>query len=294
MRVVSLLPAATEIVAALGAGNLLVGVSHACDYPPEVRALPQVTRSRLDATRPSGEIDRAVAAAKSAGRSSVEVDVALVARLRPDVIIGQGLCDVCAVGPGDLDRLVATLLPTPWLVTLHAHTLAGVLDDIRKVGDAVELADEAEELIAGLRYRLERLPKRISAGAQHAAPLQRRPRVLVLEWLDPPYVAGHWVPELVELAGGRAVGVAAGEPSRPHPWRELAALAPPPDLVVIALCGFDVPRARAELAAVTDPDARPVLAGRGLVEFLDGNAYTSRPGPRLVDAAELLARLIPR
>jgi len=279
MRVVSLLPAATEIVAALGAGGALVGVSHECDYPPEVRRLPRVTRTRIDAGASSAAIDRAVTRAKRAGEPMIEVDVALVARLRPDVIIGQSLCDVCAVGAGELERLVNTLMPTPWVVTLHAHTLEGVFGELRKVGDAVELADEAEELVAGLGYRLRRVRE---TRAAHATP----PRVLVLEWLDPPYVAGHWVPELVELAGGRAVAGAAGEPSQPHPWQELVGL--DPDLVVIALCGFDVGRARSEFAGVTDGAARALFTRR--LEFLDGNAYTSRPGPRLVDAAEILAR----
>ena len=279
MRVVSLLPAATEIVAALGAGGALVGVSHECDYPPEVRRLPRVTRTRIDAGGSSAAIDRAVAQAKRAGEPMIEVDVELVARLRPDVIIGQSLCEVCAVGAGELERLVTTLMPTPWVVTLHAHTLEGVFVELRKVGDAVELADEAEELVAGLGYRLRRVRE---TRATHPTP----PRVLVLEWLDPPYVAGHWVPELVELAGGRAVAGAAGEPSQPHPWQELVAL--DPDLVVIALCGFDVARARSEFAGVTDAAAQALFTSR--FEFLDGNAYTSRPGPRLVDAAEILAR----
>src|SRR6266581_3889764 len=293
MRVVSLLPAATEIVAALGAVDRLVGVSHECDFPPEVRSLPRVTRTRIDPALPSGAIDRAMAEAKRAGVSPVEVDVNLVAHLRPDVLIGQSVCDVCAVGEGELARVVATLMPTPWVVTLHAHTVDEVFLDIRRIGEALELRDEAEELEAGLRYRLRRVAAQAqgsgNAGVQHAAPL-RKPRVLVLEWLDPPYVAGHWVPELVAIAGGHAVAAAAGEPSRAHPWRELTALVP--DLVVIALCGFDVPRARAEVATVTDPDGRALFSRR--VEFLDSNAYTSRPGPRLVDAAELLARLIPR
>jgi iron complex transport system substrate-binding protein len=280
MRVVSLLPAATEIVAALGGVGRLVGVSHECDFPPEVGSLPRVTRTRVDPALPSGAIDRAMAEAKRTGVSPVEVDVNLVAHLRPDLLIGQSVCDVCAVGEGELARLVTTLMPTPWVVTLHAHTLDEVFLDIRKVGEALELRDEAEELDAGLRYRLRRVSVR-------AARLPK-PRVLVLEWLDPPYVAGHWVPDLVTLAGGQDVGSAPGEPSRPRPWDELAALAP--DVVVVALCGFDIPRAQAELAAVTDPQARALLGRR--VEFLDGNAYTSRPGPRLVDAADLLARLI--
>src|SRR5207249_41623 len=143
--------------------------------------------------------------------------VNLVAHLRPDVLIGQSVCDVCAVGEGELARVVATLMPTPWVVTLHAHTLDEMFLDIRRVGEAQELRDEAEELEAGLRYRLRRVAAQAqgpgNVGAQHAAPL-RKPRVLVLEWLDPPYVAGHWVPELVALAGER---------SRARPWEELAA-----------------------------------------------------------------------
>ena len=281
MRVVSLLPAATEIVAALGAGGFLIGISHECDYPPEVRALPRVTRTSLDSGLPSGAIDRAMADARRTGVAPVEVDVELVGRLRPDVIIGQSLCDVCAVGEGGLAQLVAALLPTPWVVTLHAHTLDAVLADVGRVGEALDLRDEAEELVAGLRYRLHRL-------RQAHVPTSPRPRVVVLEWLDPPYVAGHWVPELVGIAGGEDVGNAAGARSAPRSWRELIALAP--DLVVVAPCGFDVARARQEQAAVTDRDARALFSRR--VEFLDGNAYTSRPGPRLVDAAEILARML--
>ena len=297
MRVVSLLPAATEIVAALGALPRLVGVSHECDYPPEARALPRVTRTRLDASLPSAEIDRAMAAARRTGTPPVEVDVKLIAHLRPDVILGQSLCDVCAVGEGGLAQLVTALNPTPWVVTLHAHTLDGVLADIHKVGAAVNLEDEADELVAGLRYRLRRVrqahaprPPGSPLGRPSGSPSGRPtpPSVLVLEWLDPPYVAGHWVPELVDIAGGRDVAGRPGERSTARSWRELSALAP--DLVVVALCGFDVARAQQELAAVTDRDARVLLGRR--VGLLDGNAYTSRPGPRLVDAAEILARLI--
>ncbi|HVH67582.1 MAG TPA: ABC transporter substrate-binding protein [Gemmatimonadales bacterium] len=283
MRVVSLLPAATEIVAALGAMGQLVGVSHECDFPPGVRTLPRVTRSLLDPALPSAAIDRAMAEAKRTGAPPVEVDFQLVAQLRPDVLIGQSVCEVCAVGEGDLARLVASLIPTPWVVTLHAHTLEGVFADIQKVGEALELRDEAEELVVGLRYRLTRV-----AARSHDRGSVRAPRVLVLEWLDPPYVAGHWVPELVALAGGEDVGGTAGDRSSARPWSELAALAP--DLVVVAPCGFDVPRARSELAMVTDSDAASLLRRR--VEVIDGNAYTSRPGPRLADAAELLSRLM--
>jgi len=282
MRVVSLLPAATEIVAALGAAGWLVGVSHECDYPSLVRALPRVTGTALDPALPSGAIDRAMAAAQRSGVAPIQIDVGLLRRLAPDLIIGQSLCDVCAIGATELERAVAALDRRPSVVTLHAHDLARVLTDIQRVGEALGLTDEADELVAGLKYRLRKL------RGDASTPL--RPRVLVLEWLDPPYVAGHWVPELVAAAGGVDVGNRPGARSAARSWRELVALAP--DAVVIACCGFDVARAQGEYESVTDRDARALFAGR--VEFLDGNAYTSRPGPRLVDAAEWLAALIHR
>jgi iron complex transport system substrate-binding protein len=281
MRVVSLLPAATEIVAVVGGAGVLVGVSHECDFPPEVKALPRVTHTRVDPALPAAEIDRQMAAAKRSGVAPIEVDLPTLTRLRPDLLIGQSVCDVCAVGTDELARVVRALDPTPWVVTLHPHTLADVFGDIVRVGDSMERSDEASEVVAGLAQRVRQLEQSI-------APRGTPVRVLVLEWLDPPYVAGHWVPELIALAGGTDVGNAAGGRAVVRSWRELARTAP--DLVIIALCGFDEARARRELAAVTDPDARALLSGR--VEVIDGNAYTSRPGPRLVDAAELLARLI--
>jgi len=282
VRVVSLLPAATEIVAALGAGDWLVGVSHECDYPPAVQALPRVTRSTLDPALSSGEIDRQMAAAQAAGTSPITIDTALLRRLAPDVILGQSVCDVCAVGENALAAALGQLDARPTVVTLHAHDLEGVLADITRVGAALDLASEAEELVLGMRYRFRRV------GAQHAAPAHDRPRVLVIEWLDPPYVAGHWVPELVAIAGGADVGNRPGARSVARPWPELRGLAP--ERVVIALCGFDVARARREAAAVRDRDGRALVQDDAA--FIDGNAYTSRPGPRLADAAELLARLM--
>ena len=274
-RVVSLLPAATEIAAALGAAAWLVGVSHACDYPPDVTLLPRVTRSGLDPTLPSAEIDARVAGSR-AGAPLVTLDVELLRRLDPDLILGQSLCDVCAVGEHPLALALPLLAHRPDVVTLHAHTLDQVFADVVRVGEALGLRDEADELAAGLRYRLGRIPR----------PRGPAPRVLVIEWTDPPYVAGHWVPELVAAAGGLDAGAEPGAPSRARPWGELRALAP--DVVVVSLCGFDVARARREAAAVQDPDGRALLEGR--VVYLDGNAYTSRPGPRLVDAAEMLGR----
>jgi iron complex transport system substrate-binding protein len=280
VRVVSLLPAATEIVAALGAGSWLVGVSHECDYPPDiVRDLPRVTRTTIDGSQASGAIDRAVRAAGAA----ISIDAALLAELRPDLIVGQTVCDVCAVGGDALTRVLANWPLHPHIVHLHAHTLDGALRDMLSVGDALDLRGEAEELVAGLRYRV----RRVQAG--HAShPTHRRPRILVVEWLDPPYVAGHWVPELVAIAGGRDVGNTPGERSVRRSWSELVAL--DPERVMVALCGFDVARAQREVLVVADIEARRLFA-RG-VEFLDGNAYTSRPGPRLVDAAEKMALML--
>ena len=283
MRVVSLLPAATEIVAVIGGAESLVGVSHECDYPPLVQALPRVTRTRVDPALPSREIDRQMSEAKRTGIAPIEVDLPLLARLRPDVLIGQSVCDVCAVSADELARIVRALEPTPWVVTLHPHTLADVFSGIARVAESVGRRDEAREAMAEIKRRLLTLRQSVPRGST-------RIRVLVLEWLDPPYVAGHWVPELVAVAGGTDVGNTAGALSVVRPWRELAATAP--DVVIIALCGFDEARARRELAAVTDPDALALLSRR--VEIIDGNAYTSRPGPRLVEAAELLARLIQR
>jgi len=281
MRVVSLLPAATEIVAVIGGTGLLVGVSHECDYPPEVQALPRVTRTRVDPALPSREIDRRIAEAKRSGVAPIEVDLPLLARLRPDVLIGQSVCDVCAVSADELARVVRALDPTPWVVTLHPHTLADVFSSIARVAESVGRRDEAREAVAEIKRRLLTLRQSVPRGAT-------RIRVLVLEWLDPPYVAGHWVPELVAIAGGTDVGNTAGASSVVRSWRDLAATAP--DVVIVALCGFDEARARRELAAVTDSDALALLSRR--VEIIDGNAYTSRPGPRLVEAAELMARLI--
>jgi iron complex transport system substrate-binding protein len=281
VRVVSLLPAATEIVAVLGGAALLVGVSHECDFPPEVCALPRVTRTHVDAALPAREIDRLITAAKQCGVAPIEVDVPLLARLRPDVLIGQSVCDVCAVGTDALARVVRALDPTPWVVTLHPHALADVFGDIERVGESLGRRDEAREAVAALKRRVAKL-------TQHVARHPVAVRVVVLEWLDPPYVAGHWVPELVTLAGGTDVGNTAGGRPGVRSWRDLATANP--DVVIIALCGFDEARARREFAAITDADALALFGRR--VEFVDGNAYTSRPGPRLVEAAELLARLI--
>jgi iron complex transport system substrate-binding protein len=274
MRVVTLLPAATEMVMALGGAEWLVGVSHECDYPPAVSRLPRLTTTPVDTSAPSGVIDAEVRRLREAGHPAIAVDAQALARLAPDLLITQGLCEVCAVADGEIHRLAGVLQPAPAVLSLSARTLSGIWDDIRSVGRALDLSDEAEELVAGLCSRLSRL------GTLPAAP-----RVVCVEWLDPLYLAGHWVPELVAAAGGIDVGAAAGSHSTVSDWSSVAALRP--DLVVVMLCGFDVARARAELAALDSVGAKRLFASAP-VWILDGNAYTSRPGPRVVDGAERL------
>jgi iron complex transport system substrate-binding protein len=219
-------------------------------------------------------IDTEVRALRQAGRPVIALDGEQIGRLRPDLLITQGLCDVCAVSDGEVYRLASVVQPAPAILSLGAGDLEGIWGDIRSVGGALALADEADEMVLGLQSRLRRLQR------EHAGPPLR---VLCVEWLDPLYLAGHWVPDLVAAAGGVDVGATPGSPSVTRQWAELPALSP--DVVVIMLCGFGVERARIELEAIEDPDALD-LFGRIPTWFLDGNQYTSRPGPRVVDGAE--------
>lgn len=283
-RVLSLLPAATEIVAALGAGSSLVGISHECDYPPSVLHLPRVTSTPVDVRQPGSVIDADVRRLAESGRPVITVDAALVESLQPDLVITQSLCDVCAVGSGQVQPLADVLPAGATVLSLAGQTLAGVEDDIRRVAEALDLAAEADELLGGMRYRLKRMAP---------SPGPTRPRVVCVEWLDPLYLAGHWVPELVAAAGGADIGGKAGEKSRRRAWAEVVAMRP--DVVLVMLCGFSVPRAQQEWAAFarTNPSMITML-GAVPVRFVDGNAYTSRPGPRLVEGAEAIAREVGR
>ena len=273
MRVVTLLPAATEIVAALGAAGRLVGISHECDYPASVQSLPRVTTTSVDVGVPGTEIDAEVRRLREAGQPVIGVDVEQLRRLAPDLIITQGLCEVCAVNGGQVRRLSRVLHPAPLVLSLEARSLEGIWSDIRRVGHALGLEDEAEELVLGLQSRLRRI---------RAARLPFGARVVSVEWLDPLYLAGHWVPELVEAAGGEDVGARPGSHSSRREWNQLSGLRP--DHVVVMLCGFGIERARAELQSLEIPDALDLLR-RVPVWIIDGNAYTSRPGPRVVDGA---------
>ena len=279
MRIASLLPAATEMVAALGAGDELVAISHECDWPAEVTGLPRVTSSPIDPSIGSGAIDRAVAEMLARGELVIGVDSSALRHADPDVVITQSLCEVCAVDGREVRPLVDGLDRPARIVKLGGHDLAGVYDDILAVGRSLGRSEEATELVRRMRDRL---------AAVCDTPFGRaglRPRVVCVEWLDPLYLAGHWVPELVDAAGGIDVGARPGERSRRLAWSEIEALEP--DVVLVALCGFGVERSRKELASLSDPDARRVLAGCP-VAVIDGNAYTSRSGPRLAEAAEVI------
>ncbi len=273
MRVVSLLPAATEIVAALGDQSLLVGISHECDYPPSILHLPRVTTTPIDIRVSGAVIDAEVRRLYRAGQPVIAIDPSALQQLKPDLIITQDLCQICAVSHGQVYRLAAGFKSPPQVLSLRARNLAGVWEDIRAVGAALQLSDEAEELVLGLQSRLRLLAAERSA---------QYPRVLCIEWLDPLYLAGHWVPELVALAGGTDVGAAPGSRSARAEWADIGRLQP--ECLLIMLCGFDIARSRAELERLTQPDALELMS-RVPTWILDGNAYTSRPGPRLVDGA---------
>jgi iron complex transport system substrate-binding protein len=278
MGVVSVLPAATEIVAALGELGGLVGISHECDYPPSVQHLPRVTTTPVDVSAPGPSIDAEVRRLRQSGKPVIAIDAGELRRLAPELIITQDLCEVCAVSDGQLYRLASALRPPPRVLSLRARDLAGIWEDVWAVGAALGLDDEAEELVLGLQTRLRRL---------HSSRPTIAPRVVCIEWLEPLFLAGHWVPELVAAAGGIDVGAVAGSHSTQRTWREVASL--DPDLIIIMLCGFNLERARTELDNLSTTEAVEQLRARP-TWIIDGNAYTSRPGPRVVDGAALIQR----
>lgn len=275
MRIVSLLPGATEMVAALGALDDLVAVSHECDYPAAVRDLPRVTTSPIDPTASSRGIDFAVRAALERGEPVIGVDAAALRSAAPDVILTQSLCEVCAVDGDEVRTLADTLDKEARVLSLGGTDVQGVLADIRAVGSAIGRSPEAEHLVNDLTRRYAAISADTSATS--------RSRVVCIEWLDPVFLAGHWVPELVAAAGGEDVGAKAGEHSRQVDWAHVASLEP--DVMLIMPCGFDVERTRAELPELKDETARRLLSETPY-RILDGNAYTSRPGPRIVEAVE--------
>ncbi len=271
MRVVSLVPAATEMVYALGAVEQLVAVTHDDDYPPTVRTVTRITRSTIPAGASAREIDTHVREAGARGESTFHLDSDALRAARPDVILGQTLCAVCAV---TLQSLPANLERGPLIVPLNASTIEGMFEDLRRVASALGRDDAAARVVKDLRDRL-------AVVAQAVAGLPR-PRVACLEWLDPLFNAGHWVPEQVRIAGGEDVLGSAGERSREILWDDV--LAARPEIVIAMPCGWDARRAAREAEALG-----PVGGAR--VIGVDGAAYFSRPGPRLVDGVELLASI---
>lgn len=271
MRVVSLVPAATEIVWALGATDQLVAVTHDDDFPTAVLSLPRVTRSTIPADATAREIDTHVREAGARGESTFHLDKQALRDARPDLILGQTLCAVCAI---TLDKVPATLERQPAVVPLGASSIEGMFDDIRLVAAAMRRERDADRLIDALRSRLAAVESQVAGLG--------RPRVACLEWLDPLFNGGHWVPEQVRIAGGEDVLGTAGARSREIGWNDV--IAARPEIVIAMPCGWDAPRAAREAEALG-----PIGAAR--VVGVDGAAYFSRPGPRLVDGVELLASI---
>lgn len=288
MKIVSLLPSATEILFAIGAQNELAGVTHECDYPPQARELPQLTSSALpDAAHPA-EIDRHVRRALHGGSSLYHLDAEMLERLQPDLIVTQELCEVCAVSYALVDRAARRLESDPRIISLEPSSLDDVFSNIMTLGDLTGHSDRASVLVAALRERIARTRASVLGSERRAEPA----RVLVLEWTDPPMSGGHWTPGLVELAGGIPVLCHPGQNSQTLDWESIAR--EDPDDIIVAPCGFDLPRTR---QAVDDlrrnshwNGLRAVREGR--VHLVDGNAYVNRPGPRLVDTVEIFAELI--
>lgn len=281
MRIVSLLPSLTELVCALGRRADLVGVTHECDFPPGVEQFPHLTGSRITASASSAEIDRLVS---EQGGALYEFDTERLAMLRPDLILTQEQCDVCAVNEAAVRRAAAALPGSPRVESVNPTDLAGVLAMFRRVGELLGSVEAAETLVGRFEATEAEIVRR-RAG-------QATPRVLLLEWLDPPYSSGHWNPDLIALAGGREVLSRSGERSRRVTWEEIAEARP--EVILVAPCGFDLDRAEAELSLLADHavwrDLPAVREGR--VTVVDGSAYFSRPGPRLEASARIAAAAI--
>ena len=264
----------------------VVGVSHECDYPPEANDRPRVTHCPLhDAGLESQEVDEWVRRALREDGTIYTIDEPLLRKLRPDVILTQKLCDVCAVGYGTVARLAETLPGPPRVINLEPSRLSDVFDDIRRVAEVCAVPEHAEELIGQLSRRIEAVRRR-------AYRIANRPRVLLMEWVDPPFCSGHWGPELIEIAGGCDPSGRKHQPSVQIRWQEV--LDARPDIIVLALCGYDIDRARRDyeiLRRFPGFDSLPA-AQRGEIYVVNASAYFARPGPRIVDSLEILAGIL--
>ena len=285
-RIVSLLPAATEIAAALGLMDDIVGVSHECDFPEEANVRPRVTRCPVhQAGLSSREVDDWVRRALRENGTIYTIDETLLRELRPDVILSQKLCDVCAVGYGTVARLAETLPGPPHVVNLEPSSLSDIFDDIRRVAKVCGVSHRADNVVAELSTRVE-------AVRERAAKIPARPRCFLMEWIDPPFCSGHWSPELVEIAGGHDPLGRKHQPSVEIKWEGV--LDARPEVIVLALCGYDVDRARSDcelLRKFPGFDSLPA-AQNNRIHIVDASAYFARPGPRIVDSVEILAGIL--
>ena len=284
MRVCSLLPSSTEIVCALGMGHLLVGVSHECDFPAEVAALPKLTWSNIKAGLSGAEIDGAVTSTLDGGSGLYGLHVALLDRLAPTVVLTQRLCDVCAVADRQLQDALDALSFRPQVIYLEPHTLEDILADIGRVAHVLGCPGRGQRLLAHLRARIEAVRTRAQAGP--------RPRVFCMEWVDPPYCGGHWMHDLVEIAGAEDGMARRHRPSCRVEWQKVIAYAP--EVIVVSCCGFDLARGAKEAQLLAHmPGVWELPAVRnGRLFATDGSSYFSRPGPRIVDSLEILAHLL--
>ncbi len=279
MRIASLVPSATEILYALGSGDSVVGVTHECDYPEEAAAKPHLTRSVIPAGLSASEIDREVRTRTERGEAIYELDADELRDLEPDLIVTQQVCEVCAVSFDDVRKVAETIPSEPQVLSLDPSTIGEVLADIRTLAVAADAPGAGERLLADAADRLDRVAEAVD-GVE-------RPGMLALEWLNPPFAGGHWVPQMVELAGGDDALGLPGEKSRTFDWSEAEAVRP--ELVVSMPCGYDAERAAEE----TRPHLERLAAlGARRVVAVDASAYFSRPGPRLVDGVELLAHIL--
>ena len=279
MRIASLVPSATEMLFALGVGDQVLAVTHECDYPPEAAGRRHLTRSLVPAGLSAGEIDAEVRRLTGEGRHLYELNESTLQELDVDLIVTQAVCEVCAVSYDDVVAVAARLPTRPRVISLDPSNLAEVLADVPRLGEATGVAEKAIALRSDLEQRLERVRVAVEGAS--------RPRVLAIEWLDPPFIGGHWVPEMIEIAGGTDVLGVPGAKSRTAEWDELAASAP--DVIVAMPCGWDATRARAEV----EIRATEVAAiGAERIWAVDAAASFSRPGPRLVEGTELIAHLL--
>jgi iron complex transport system substrate-binding protein len=287
MRVISLLPSATELLFAIGAGEEVVGITHECDFPPEAQALPRLTRDLLDhGGQTSAAIDRHIRAALHRGSSLYALDDELLATLRPDLVVTQELCQVCAVAYQEVAAAARRIDGDLPVLSLEPRSLDDILGTVTLLGETTGHEPDANRLVAELHRRL--------LAVEALPPPRSEPRVVCLEWTDPLMVGGHWVPEMVRRAGGRDVLGIEGEPSRCVEWAEVVAAQP--DLLVLMPCGFDLERTLERAAEVTDREGFGALlcSRTGRTVAVDGSAYFNRPGPRILDGLEILAAAVRR